>query len=64
MGSDTATLKLQYAVQDDTRMTGIYTSYFEMLFNNSIVLANQFTDTGPQSKYGSWGLYEYSDSRP
>lgn len=57
LGTDTPTLALQTAVQDDSRMGGIYQNYFEMLFNNSIVLANQFTDTGKQTQYGSWGLF-------
>jgi len=57
LGTDAATLKLQYKVQDDSRMTATYTAYFAMLFNNSIVLANQFTDTSSQSKYGSWGIF-------
>jgi hypothetical protein len=42
-------------------MSGIYTAYYEMLFNNSIVLANQYSDSGIESKYGSWGLYQFTD---
>ena len=34
-----------------------------MLFNNSIALANHYTDTSHYSKYGSWGLFQYADSR-
>ena len=63
LGSDTATLNIQKSVQDDYRMAATYQSYFEMLFNNSIVLACQYTDTGAQTKYGSWGVFEYADSR-
>jgi hypothetical protein len=48
-------------VQDDSRMTGIYTTYYEMLFNNSIVLANQYTDSGKESGSGSWGLFQFTD---
>lgn len=43
--------------QYDYRMTRIYQNYLETLFNNSVKLANLYTDIGFQSKYGSWGLF-------
>ena len=44
-------------------MAALYTSYYKMLFNNSVVLANQYTDTGIESRYGSWGLHQFADMR-
>ncbi len=35
-----------------------------MLFNNSIVLTNQFCDSSRYTKYGSWGLFQYIDDKP
>lgn len=35
-----------------------------MLFNNSIVLANQYSDSVHYTKYGSWGIFQYIDDNP
>jgi len=58
------TNNLQIGVQTADDMLGIYTTYHEMLFNNSIALTNQFTDSGLYSRYGSWGLFQFTDERP
>lgn len=34
-----------------------------MLFNNSITLANHYTDSGIFSKYGSWGMFQFADEK-
>lgn len=52
------------SAQSDARMRNIYRIYFQALFNNSIQLANQFTDSGIWGQYGSWGLYQYADEFP
>jgi hypothetical protein len=41
----------------------MYITYLDILFNNSMSLVNLFTDVGIDSQYGSWGLFEYVDSR-
>lgn len=33
------------------------------MFNNSIILANHYTDSSHYSNYGSWGLFQYTDER-
>lgn len=59
--STAATNTLQVAVQTDPRMQTIYTKYFEMLYNNSMTLVNHYTDSSHFSKYGSWGMFQYTD---
>lgn len=43
VGSNSAQTSLQISAQSDLRMRGIYLSYLEALFNNSVVLANHYT---------------------
>lgn len=59
--STSATNTLQVAVQTDPRMQALYTKYYEMLFNNSMALVNHYTDSSHFSKYGSWGIFQYTD---
>lgn len=59
--STSATNTLQVAVQTDQRMETLYTKYYEMLFNNSMALVNHYTDSSHFSKYGSWGIFQYTD---
>lgn len=61
VGSTSTTTNLQVGAQSDSRMRTIYRTYFEALFNNSITLANHYTDTGSWGSYGSWGLFQYAD---
>lgn len=63
VGSTTTQTNLQIGVQTTTDMRQIYLSYHEMLFNNSIVLANHYTDSVHYTQYGSWGLFQYIDER-
>jgi hypothetical protein len=46
VGNSTYTDKLQMSIQHDLRMTSLYEQYFEVLFNNSIKLSNQYSDIG------------------
>lgn len=63
VGSNTVQTNLQIGVQTYAPMRALYLSYLEMLFNNSISLANHFGDTGKYSQYGSWGLFQNVDDR-
>jgi hypothetical protein len=60
-GSNSVQTALQIGVQNSTDMVDLYVNYLNMLFNNSIQLANHFTDSGLYSVYGSWGLFQYTD---
>ncbi len=42
-------------------MTDLYISYLDVLFNNSMVMANLYSNIGIDSKYGSWGHFQYVD---
>jgi hypothetical protein len=45
-------------------MADLYVTYLNVLFNNSISLANLFSNIAINSQYGSWGLFQFLDSRP
>lgn len=57
LGTTTVQTSLQIGVQTYELMRQVYRSYFEMLFNNSIVHANHYCDSVHYTKYGSWGLF-------
>ena len=63
LGENPNQVAIQMAAQKDSRMAEAYVTYLNILFNNSITLANHFSNVGRDSKYGSWGLFEYVDSR-
>lgn len=63
VGSNTVQTNLQIGVQTYAPMRALYLAYHQMLFNNSISLANHFGDTGRYSQYGSWGLFQNVDDR-
>lgn len=60
-GANAAQTSIGLGVQSSSDMANIYYSYLSMLFNNSISLANHFTDSGKYSRYGFWGLFQYTD---
>lgn len=63
LGNSSTTITLQTGVQTDDRMRSTYVKYYEMLFNNSITLANHYTDSGISSRYGSWGMFQFTDEK-
>lgn len=63
VGSNPLQTALQISAQSDPRMEELYVKYLETLFNNSMTMTNLFSNVGRNSKYGSWGHFEYVDSR-
>lgn len=63
LGTTSITTNLQMGIQTDDRMRSVYVKYYQMLFNNSITLTNQYTDSGINSQYGSFGMFQFTDQR-
>lgn len=63
LGNTAKTTQFSIDVQTDDRMRALYVKYFEMLFNNSIKLTNLYTESGPYTRFGSWGTFQYVDEK-